>query len=42
MVTLPCRDPAPSRDIPVSGISECTSLADSTHLSNHTFLHGDM
>ena len=40
MVTLPCSDPAPSPDSPTV-MSVCTSLADSAHLANHTFLHGD-
>ena len=40
MVTIPCSGHAPSPDSPVS-MSVCSSVADSAHLSNHTFLHGD-
>ena len=42
MVTYPCgADPAPSPDAPLS-MSDCTSYVNSTSLSSHVFLHGDV
>ena len=42
MVTYPCgADPTPSPDAPLS-MSDCTSYVNSTSLSSHVFLHGDV